>query len=64
MIQELVNFMKILPDEFKSLGTKPREGLHIEVCLNLDKDGTYRIDTTNKAGFLVQHKSIWKVLLT
>lgn len=47
MIQELVNFMEILPEEFKSLGAKPREGLHIEVCLNLDKDGTYRIDTTN-----------------
>lgn len=47
MIQELVNFMKLLPEEFKSLGSKPKEGLHIEMRLKLDEDGTYRMDTTN-----------------
>ena len=29
MIKELVNFSKSLSEDFKSLGKKPKEGLHI-----------------------------------
>lgn len=44
MIKELVNFTKNLSEEFKNLGVKPREGLHIVVRMEND-DGHLSINT-------------------
>lgn len=43
MIKELVNFTKNLSEEFKNLGVKPREGLHIVVRMEND-DGHLSIN--------------------
>ena len=47
MIKELINFTARLDDEFKNLGSKPKEGLHVRMNFFLSESGESRIDTTN-----------------
>ncbi|MBB1139707.1 hypothetical protein [Myroides sp. WP-1] len=44
MIKEIVNFMKLLPDEFKTVGSQPKEGLHIVLNQKVDTNQVMSID--------------------
>lgn len=46
MIKELVNFTKNLSEEFKNLGVRPREGLHIVLKME-NENGHLRINTND-----------------
>lgn len=46
MIKEIVQFTKNLDEEFKNLGVKPKEGLHIILRLS-EENGAIRLDTDN-----------------
>ncbi|GGW36669.1 hypothetical protein [Arenibacter certesii] len=45
MLKELINFTNSLPDNFKSLGAMPKEGLHI--LLQVDDKGNLNIKSEN-----------------
>jgi CRISPR-associated protein Csh1 len=47
MIKELINFTKNLDEEFKNLGSSPKEGLHIRVRLFVSESGEAKIDTSD-----------------
>lgn len=47
MINELINFTANLDEEFKNLGSTPKEGLHIRMKLFISELGEEKIDTTN-----------------
>lgn len=47
MIKELINFTENLDEEFKSLGSVPKDGLHILLKLVISGSGEVEIDTTN-----------------
>ena len=47
MIKEIVKFMELLPEDFKMKGTQPKDGLHIEVRMELSPDYVSNIDTEN-----------------
>lgn len=47
MIKELIDFTKSIDDEFKTLGSLPKEGLHIMLQLKKDQNGAVSIDTEN-----------------
>ncbi len=47
MIKELINFTENLDEEFKSLGSSPKEGLHIKVRLIKSESGEAKIDTSD-----------------
>lgn len=47
MIKELINFTKNLNEEFKNLGSLPKEGLHILLQVKKDKNGEISIDKEN-----------------
>ncbi|MEA4986275.1 hypothetical protein SDC9_31142 [bioreactor metagenome] len=47
MIRELINFTENLDEEFKNLGSNPKEGLHIRVRLFVSESGEAKIDTSN-----------------
>lgn len=47
MIKELINFTKTLDEEFKNLGSLPKEGLHILLQLKKDQNGEISIDREN-----------------
>ena len=47
MIKEIVKFMELLPENFKMKGTQPKDGLHIEVRMELSPDYVSNIDTEN-----------------
>jgi CRISPR-associated protein Csh1 len=47
MIKELIYFTKNIDDEFKNLGSKPKEGLHILLKVSDCKSDTIKIDTNN-----------------
>ena len=47
MIKEIVKFMELLPDDFKTIGSQPKDGLHIEMKIQIDSDNVCRIDTDN-----------------
>ncbi|TZF81279.1 hypothetical protein FW774_18575 [Pedobacter sp. BS3] len=44
MIKELINFTENLEEEFKNLGSLPKEGLHILLQLKKDENGEVSID--------------------
>jgi len=46
MIQELINFTENLDEEFKNLGSSPKEGLHIRVRFFVSESGEAKIDTS------------------
>lgn len=46
MVNEIVRFMEILDDDFKILGLKPKEGLHILLTLK-EQDGNWILDQEN-----------------
>ena len=46
MIKELINFTENLDEEFKNLGSSPKEGLHIRVRLFISESGEAKIDTS------------------
>lgn len=46
MLQELINFTKHIDEEFKGLGSSPKEGLHIILDL-ISVDNTFKIDMEN-----------------
>lgn len=47
MIKELINFAKNLDEEFKNLGSSPKEGLHILMKYQTDESGVTSMDTRN-----------------
>lgn len=47
MIKELINFTENLDEEFKNLGSVPKEGLHVLMKLVVSESGEMNIDTTN-----------------
>jgi len=47
MIKELVNFTQTLDEEFKNMGSTPKEGLHIRVRFCINESGEAKIDTCN-----------------
>ncbi|MCK9626659.1 MAG: hypothetical protein M0R23_09440 [Bacteroidales bacterium] len=47
MIQELINFTASLDENFKTLGSLPKEGLHILLKIVTDDLGQTQIDTTD-----------------
>lgn len=47
MIRELINFTKNLDEDFKNLGSLPKEGLHILLKLKTGSDSIVRIDSDN-----------------
>ena len=47
MIKELINFADSLDEEFKNLGSLPKEGLHILVNSIVNKEGEVYIDLEN-----------------
>ncbi|SEG40796.1 hypothetical protein [Algoriphagus boritolerans] len=47
MIKELINFTENLDEEFKNLGSSPKEGLHILMKYQTDESGVTSMDTTN-----------------
>ena len=47
MIKELINFTDSLDDDFKTLGSKPKEGLHIFVDKIVEDSGNTFIDANN-----------------
>lgn len=44
MIKEIVNFMEVLPDEFKTMGSQPKEGLHVLMHQRVNEDQITSID--------------------
>lgn len=47
MIRELINFTENLDEEFKNLGSNPKEGLHIRMRLFVSETGEAKIDTSD-----------------
>jgi len=47
MIRELINFTNSLDDDFKTLGSKPKEGVHIFVEKITEDSGNTFIDINN-----------------
>lgn len=47
MIKEIVNFMRLLPDDFKTMGSQPKEGLHILLHQKIDSNQISSIDLDN-----------------
>ncbi|MDR1370299.1 MAG: hypothetical protein LBJ72_09295 [Dysgonamonadaceae bacterium] len=47
MIRELINFTANLDEEFKNLGSVPKEGLHVRVKIVTDESGSASIDVIN-----------------
>lgn len=47
MIKELINFTASLDEKFKNLGSLPKEGLHVLLCLKSNDDGKISIDEDN-----------------
>jgi CRISPR-associated protein Csh1 len=47
MIKELINFTENLDEEFKNLGSTPKEGLHIRIKLIASESGETSIDTSD-----------------
>lgn len=47
MIKELINFTDSLDEDFKTLGSSPKEGLHILLKTVFDDSGQMKIDTAN-----------------
>jgi len=47
MIKELINFTSNLDEEFKNLGSTPKEGLHVRMKVVVSESGETKIDTTN-----------------
>jgi CRISPR-associated protein Csh1 len=47
MIKELINFTENLDEEFKNLGSMPKEGLHIRMKLVVSESGETSIDTSD-----------------
>lgn len=47
MIKELINFTKNLDEDFKNLGVKPKEGLHVVLKIIESDNGIKYIDTEN-----------------
>lgn len=47
MIKELINFTENLDEEFKNLGSTPKEGLHIRIKFLLSESGETSIDTSD-----------------
>jgi CRISPR-associated protein Csh1 len=47
MIKELINFTQNLDEEFKNMGSTPKEGLHIRVKFCINESGELKIDTSN-----------------
>ncbi len=47
MIKELIKFTENLDEEFKNLGSSPKEGLHILMKYQTDESGVTSIDPTN-----------------
>ncbi len=45
MIRELINFTSRIDEEFKNLGSKPKEGLHISIKSLVTEDGEAKIDS-------------------
>lgn len=46
MIKELINFTENLEEEFKNLGSTPKEGLHIRMRLFVSESGEAKINTS------------------
>lgn len=47
MIKELVNFVATLSEEFKSIGSVPKEGLHVLLKITTNESGMPKIDCEN-----------------
>ena len=47
MIRELINFTENLDEDFKNLGTNPKEGLHIRMRLFVSESGEAKIDISD-----------------
>lgn len=47
MIKELINFTNNLDEEFKNLGSSPKEGLHILMRYQTDEYGVISMDRTD-----------------
>lgn len=47
MINELINFTANLDEEFKNLGSTPKEGLHIRMKFFVSESGEVKIDTSD-----------------
>ena len=47
MIKEIVKFMELLPEDFKTIGSQPKDGLHIEMKIQINSDNVCSIDTDN-----------------
>lgn len=47
MISELINFTANLDEEFKNLGSTPKEGLHIRMKFFVSESGEAKIDTSD-----------------
>lgn len=47
MLKELINFAENLDEEFKNLGSSPKEGLHILMKYQTDESGIISMDTAN-----------------
>lgn len=47
MIKELINFTENLDEEFKNLGSSPKEGLHILMRFHTDESGKVSLNTTD-----------------
>lgn len=47
MINELINFTANLDEEFKNLGSTPKEGLHIRMKFFVSESGEAKIDTSD-----------------
>lgn len=47
MIKELINFIANLDEEFKNLGSVPKEGLHVRMKLVVNESGEVNIDSKN-----------------
>ena len=47
MIKELINFTENLDEEFKKLGSTPKEGLHIRIKVLIGESGETSIDTSD-----------------
>jgi CRISPR-associated protein Csh1 len=57
MIKELINFTDSLDDDFKMLGSKPKEGLHIFIDKIIEDSGNTFIDVNNFKSEIYSKKS-------
>ena len=57
MIKELINFTNSLDDDFKTLGSKPKEGLHIFIDKIIEDSGNTFIDNDNFKSEVYSKKS-------